>query len=187
MNNQETIKNISLAAMFLALGLILPFFTGQIPNIGNMLLPMHLPVMFCGLICGYRYGLMVGFITPMLRSMLFGMPLFYPTALAMAFELMSYGFLIGLLYEKSRWQCLRALYRCLILAMIGGRIVWGIAQFILLGMSGGSFTWAAFVAGAFTSAVPGIVLQLVIIPVVMVALNKTGVVAFKERTVGDDH
>ncbi len=186
MNNQETIKNISLAAMFLALGLILPFFTGQIPNIGNMLLPMHLPVMFCGLICGYRYGLMVGFITPMLRSMLFGMPLFYPTALAMAFELMSYGFLIGLLYEKSRWQCLKALYRCLILAMIGGRIVWGIAQFILLGMSGGSFTWAAFVTGAFTSAVPGIVLQLVVIPVVMVALNKTGIVVFKKRAAVDD-
>ena len=128
----KTIRNISLSAMFLALALILPFFTGQIPEIGNMLLPMHLPVMFCGLICTHRYGAIVGFIAPLLRSLIFGMPLMYPAAIAMAFELMTYGFAIGYLYEHSKWQCVVALYRSLIIAMISGRLVWGLTEVSLL-------------------------------------------------------
>lgn len=81
--------------MFVAIGVVLPFFTGQIPQIGNMLLPMHIPVLLCGLICGWQYGGMVGFILPLLRTMLFGMPVLYPTGIAMAFELAAYGLVIG--------------------------------------------------------------------------------------------
>lgn len=88
----SNIKNLALAAMFMALGLVLPFFTGQIPQIGKMLLPMHIPVLLCGLICGWKYGLAVGFVTPLLRSVIFGMPILYPMAIGMAFELMTYGF-----------------------------------------------------------------------------------------------
>ena len=91
------IKNLSLAAMFLGLGLMLPFLTGQIPAVGSMLLPMHIPVFLCGLICGWQYGLAVGFIVPLLRSMLFSMPPMYPTAVSMAAELATYGFVIGIL------------------------------------------------------------------------------------------
>lgn len=170
----SNIKNLALAAMFMALGLVLPFFTGQIPQIGKMLLPMHIPILLCGLICGWKYGLTVGFVTPLLRSVIFGMPILYPMAIGMAFELMTYGFVIGFLYERSRWKCIFALYRCLIIAMLSGRIVWGIAQMILLGVGQNGFTYQAFIAGAFLNAIPGIIIQLVLIPAVMVLLNKTG-------------
>ena len=170
----SNIKNLALAAMFMALGLVLPFFTGQIPQIGKMLLPMHIPILLCGLICGCKYGLAVGFVTPLLRSVIFGMPILYPMAIGMAFELMTYGFVIGFLYERSRWKCIFALYRCLIIAMLSGRIVWGIAQMVLLGVGQNGFTYQAFIAGAFLNAIPGIIIQLVLIPAVMVLLNKTG-------------
>lgn len=178
---KKTIKNLTLAAMFLALGMVLPFLTGQIPQIGNMLLPMHIPVFLCGLICGWQYGAAVGFIVPLLRSAVFGAPVFFPAATAMAFELMTYGLVAGLLYAISRWQCVIALYRCLIAAMLAGRAVWGIVQVIQLSISGSGFTWQMFIAGAFLDAIPGIIIQLILIPGIMVALNRTGLVRFKKR------
>jgi len=149
---------------------VLPFVTGQLKTIGNMLLPMHIPVLLCGLICGPVYGLITGAIAPILRSVMFGMPHMYPNAIAMAFELATYGFVVGLLYSRSRWNCLRALYRCMIAAMFSGRIIWGIAEAILLGAGG--FTFGMFIAGAFANAVPGIIIQLTVIPAIMVALKR---------------
>lgn len=178
MNKQ--LKALTLSAMFLALGLVLPFFTGQIPQIGSMLLPMHLPVFLCGLICGWQYGAAVGFIVPLLRSVLFGMPPLFPTATSMAFELMTYGLVVGLLYSRSRWQCIRALYRCLLLAMLAGRAVWGVVQAVLLGLTGSALTLQVFMASAFLNAIPGIIIQLILIPAVMVALNRTGLVPFRQ-------
>lgn len=171
-------KNLSLAAMFTAVGLVLPFFTGQIPQVGSMMLPMHIPVLLCGLICGWKYGLMVGFVLPLMRSFLFGMPPPFPTAAAMAFELAAYGFLSGYLYNRSKWKCVIALYRCLIAAMIGGRLVWGAVMVLFTGLGGSGFTWAMFLGGAFFNAIPGIILQLFFIPAMMVALDKTGLVKF---------
>ena len=173
-------KRITLAAMFLACGLVLPFLTGQIPQVGNMLLPMHLPVFLCGLICGWEYGAGIGFLLPLLRYLLFGMPPLFPTGVAMAFELMTYGLVAGLLYGRSKWQCLIALYRALITAMLAGRAVWGVVQMVLLNINGTGFTWQMFMAGAFLNAVPGIVVQLIFIPAVMVALDRTGFVRFKK-------
>ena len=172
-------KNYILAAMFLTVGLILPFFTGQIPQIGKMLLPMHIPVFLCGLICGSKYGLVIGFILPLMRSMMFTAPMFYPTALAMAFELAAYGCIVGFLFTHARWQCIRSLYRCLLAAMIGGRVVWGFVMMVLLGFGTDSFTIKAFLAGGFFNAIPGIVLQLVLIPSVMLMLHKTHLVPFR--------
>ena len=166
--------------MFLALGMVLPFLTGQIPQIGSMLLPMHIPVFLCALICGWKYGTPMAFILPLLRSITFGMPVLYPTALAMVFELAAYAFIVGILYEKSRWQCIRALYRCMVAAMVGGRVVWGIVQVILLGLAGNSFGFQAFLAGAFLNAVPGIILQLILVPAIMVQLDRTKLVPFKK-------
>lgn len=117
---QRPVQNLAVAALMLALGYVLPFFTGNIPQIGSMLCPMHLPVLLCGLLCGWRYGLAVGFVLPLARSFLVGMPPLFPAAAAMAFELAAYGFLAGFLYARSRWQCVVALYRCLIAAMLGG-------------------------------------------------------------------
>ena len=171
---------MTLAAMFLALGLVLPFFTGQIPQIGNMLLPMHIPVFLCGLICGWRYGGIIGFILPMLRYALFGMPILFPTGIAMSFELLTYGLVAGLLYSLSRWQCICTLYRCLMIAMLSGRVVWGIVQMLLLGISGSGFTWQMFLTGALLTAIPGILIQLILIPAVMAALNRTGLIPFRK-------
>lgn len=175
---KQSLKNMVLAAMFLGLGLVLPFLTGQIKWIGNMLLPMHIPVLLCGLICGWQYGLVIGFILPVMRSMLFGMPPLYPTAVSMSFELAAYGFIIGFLYSHSRWQCVKSLYRCMIIAMLSGRIVWGIAQVLLLGLGDNGFTVHAFVSGAFLNAIPGIILQLILIPSIMVLLNRAKLVPF---------
>lgn len=179
---KKPIINLTLAAMFMAIGLVLPFLTGQIKQIGSMLLPMHIPVFLCGLICGWQYGLIVGFVLPILRSVLFGMPILFPTGIAMAFELATYGVVIGWLYSHSRWQCVIALYRCMIMAMLAGRLVWGVVQIVLLGINGNGFTWQMFIAGALLNAIPGIILQLILIPTIMVALNRTGLVRFGRKT-----
>lgn len=169
----QQLLNIVFSAMFLALALVLPFLTGQIKEIGNMLLPMHIPVMLCGLICGWQYGLIVGAIAPIMRSFLFSMPVMYPTAISMAFELATYGFVIGLIFSKSKWNCIKSLYRALIISMLAGRVVWGIAQTILLGLGDSGFTISMFISSAFLKAIPGIILQLVLIPATMLLLKKT--------------
>ena len=166
------IKNMVLAAMFLAIGLVLPFLTGQIQQLGNMLLPMHLPVFLCGLICSWKYGFAIGFIMPILRSVIFHRPEMYPNAVAMAFELATYGLVVGYIYGKSKYKCIKALYKSILAAMMAGRIVWGLAEIVLLGVGGSAFTATAFISGAFLNAVPGIILQLVLIPVIMVALGR---------------
>ena len=173
-----SLKKLVLSAMFLAIGLVLPFFIGQIPAIGKMLLPMHIPVLLCGLICGWQWGLGVGFVLPLLRSLLFSFPAMYPNAIGMAFELAMYGLVIGYLYAHSKWQCGKALYKWLIPAMIAGRLVWGAVMIVLMGLGGSAFTWQLFIGGAVLNALPGIVLQLVLIPAVMVLLDRTKLVCF---------
>ena len=168
MNNT---KKLTLSAMFLAIGQILPFVTGQIPEIGNMLCPMHLPVLLCGFICGPRYAAIIGFICPLMRSVLFNMPIMYPSAIGMAFELMTYGLISGLLSEKWGNRSYRDIYAALIIAMIAGRVIWGIAQIVLLGIKGNTFTMSAFLSGAILNAIPGIILQLILIPLLVKSLK----------------
>ncbi len=176
---KNNLKNMTLTAMFLAIGMVLPMFTGQIPQIGNMMLPMHIPVFLCALVCGWKYGLPMAFVLPILRSVIFGMPPLYPTAIGMAFELATYAFVAGFLYEKSSWQCIKALYRCLLTAMVVGRMAWGLIQVVLLRIGGNVFTFQAFIGGALLNAIPGIILQLVLVPAIMVALDRTKLVPFK--------
>ncbi len=173
-------KTLTLSAMFLAIGLVLPFFTGQLHAVGNMLLPMHLPVLLCGLICGWQYGGLVGFILPLLRFSLFGRPQM-PLAIPMAFELAAYGLIVGFLYGRSKWKCVLALYRSLLIAMVGGRIVWAVGRVILAGVSNIPFGWQVFLTAGFVEALPGILLQLTLIPIIMVALDRTGMVPFGKR------
>ena len=176
--NQKTISNLTLAAMFLPIGFVLPFLTGQVPQIGNMLLPMHIPVFLCALICGWKYGFAIGLILPIMRSLMFGMPPLYPIAISMTFELAAYGLIAGLLYERSRRQNVIVLYRSIVIAMLAGRVVWGAAMAILLSFGDAGFTFQMFAAGAFVTAIPGIILQLVLIPAIMIALNHSGLVRF---------
>ena len=174
--SNKKIYNLVLSAMFLGIGIVLPFFTGQIPSVGKMLLPMHIPVLLCGLVCGPEYGLIVGFVLPLVRSLWFGMPVLYPTAVGISFEMATYGFVAGFLYFKSKYKCIWALYKALIPAMITGRVVWGAVSAILIGISGSSFTFKAFLAGAFLNCIPGIVLQLILVPAVMIMLKRTKLV-----------
>lgn len=163
------LKNLVLGAMFLALCLVLPLFTGQIPTVGSMLLPMHLPVLLCGFVCGWPYGLAVGAIAPLLRSVTFGMPPMMPTAVAMAFELAAYGFLCGLLY-KALPKRIAFVYVSLLLSMVGGRIIWGFVMYLI---TGSALTFEVFLSAAIINAVPGIILQIVLIPLIVIALNRS--------------
>ena len=160
-------KKITLSALFIALGLVLPFVTMQIPAIGSMLLPMHIPVLICGFVLSYKYGLLVGVLTPLLRHLIFGMPPLL-TALTMAFELGAYGFFSGMFYRKNKWN----VYISLILSMLLGRVVWGMASVLIYGL--GEFGFNAFIAGGFVNAIPGIVLQIILIPIVINGLKKAG-------------
>ena len=169
MEKKKDSRKLTLSGLFLALALVMPFLTGQIPQIGSMLCPMHFPVLLCGFFCGGGMGLLVGFIAPLLRSVLFGMPPMFPVAICMAFELAVYGLVSGTLHRllpKKKW----AVYAALITAMILGRLVWGAVMVVCFGAE--SFGMPAFLAGAVTTALPGILLQLVLIPVLVIAMEK---------------
>ena len=166
-----SVRKLVFAAVCLALCMVLPLITMHIQAIGNALCPMHIGVLLCGFICGPWYGLAVGFIAPLLRFALFGMPPIYPTGLAMCFELAAYGLFAGILY-KALPKNIPMLYVSLICSMLLGRIVWGLARCALALFGGVEFSWQAFVAGGFTTAIPGIILHIVIIPPIVLALKK---------------
>lgn len=176
MKQKNSIFHMILSALFLAMAYVLPFFTGQIPQIGAMLCPMHIPVLLCGFVCGWPWGLTVGLIAPLFRSVTLGMPPLFPTALCMAFELATYGAVAGwmrkILPKKKGWVSVVALYASLLVAMLGGRLVWGAAMYVCLGMQGGSFGFSAFLAGAVTNALPGIMVQLVLVPALVMVLEQ---------------
>lgn len=160
------LKKLCFASLFLSIGLLLPFLSGQIPALGKMILPMHLPVIVAGFTLGGSYGLILGLGLPLIRSLMFGSPIMYPMALSMSLELATYGGVCGWIYCRLRPRKM-ALYTALISAMIVGRLVWGIAMIALLGIGDHGFTWNMFVMGAFIGAIPGILLQLVLVPLVV--------------------
>ena len=171
--NSTQLRKLTYSALYMAIALILPFVTGQIPEIGAMLCPMHIPALLCGFMCGWPWGVAVGFISPLLRSVMFGMPAMFPAAIAMAFELAVYGGMAGLLYSRlprKKWM----IYAALLISMIAVRVVWGAVQALLAGLSGNSFTWTLFLTGAVINAIPGIIMQLALIPVLVVTMDKAG-------------
>ena len=135
--------------------------------------------MLCGRICGWQYGAAVGGLLPIMRSLILGMPPIYPTAAAMAVELCVYGLSVGAIYGQYKKQNILSVYVSMISAMLLGRGAWGIAQIFLLGLKDLAFTWQAFIAGAFLNAIPGIVLQLALIPSIMTALHMTGLHCYR--------
>jgi riboflavin transporter FmnP len=136
---------------------------------GSMLCPMHIPALLCGFVCGWPWGLAVGFLSPLLRSLIFGMPPMF-VAIPMAFEMAVYGAAAGFLY-RTLPKKLR-LYPSLLIAMVLGRLVWGGVRFLMAGLQNTTFTLELFLAGAVLEAVPGIILQLFLIPIVVLALEK---------------
>ena len=162
------VRRLTYSAVCLALAMVLPFITGQIPQIGVMLSPMHIPAFLCGFLCGWPWGLAVGFIAPLLRSTL-GMPVFPATAVPMAFELAVYGAVAGLLYRLLRrkpWGTLAALA----IAMILGRIVHTPVKLAVMSWPPSMFF--PTLIGLFTGSWPGIILHAVIIPPIVIALER---------------
>lgn len=164
--------NLTASAVCLALCIVLPFFTGNIPEIGGMLCPMHIPVLLCGFLCGPWYAMGIGLIAPLLRYLMFGMPPIFPTGVAMCMELAVYGVVAGLLYKMLPKKPVN-IYISLVLAMLLGRVAWGIAMMAIMGIAGDGFTWAAFISGALLNAIPGIVLHIVLIPLVVMGVKRT--------------
>lgn len=166
MKGKRNLQKLVWSAFFLALAYVLPFLTGQIPEIGSMLCPMHLPVLLCGFLCGPVWGGAVGAIAPIFRSLTLGMPPLFPKAVCMAIELAAYGAIAGLchkLFPRRRGY----LYLSLLIAMIAGRLLYGAAMAVCLGASGGAYTFSAFIAGTVTEAIPGILLQILLIPLIV--------------------
>ena len=166
----SNVKNVTVSGVCLALALLLPFVTGQIPQVGAMLCPMHLPVLLCGFFVSWKWAMAVGFTAPILRFAIFSMPPM-PFGLAMAFELATYGLVSSVVYNmlpKKKWS----VYVALLTAMIIGRIVWGAARLIIAGVTSNLFTWQMFVGGALLEAIPGIIVQIILIPVIVMAIKK---------------
>lgn len=164
-------KKMVLSALLLALGMILPMLTMQIPTIGNMLLPMHIPVLLCGFICGAPYGALIGFALPIIRSIVFGAPIMMPNALAMSSELLFYVFFSGFFYcllKKRNGQ----IYISLIVTMLIGRAAWGSATYILYYILGNRLTWKLFLMHAFVNSILGIIIQLMLVPCIVKSVKK---------------
>ena len=138
-----------------------------------MLCPMHIPVLLCGFLCGWQWGLVVGMLSPLLRSLLFHMPVLYPMAVGMLFELAVYGAVSGLLYSRLPKKP-ASLYVTLLTAMVSGRVIWGIVRYAMFGLFGTAFSMKLFLSGAVLTAWPGIVLQILLIPPLVMALEKSG-------------
>lgn len=172
-NTKEAIRirKLVYAAICLALAMLLPFLTGQVPQFGKALCPMHIPAFLCGFICGPVWGAVVGFISPLLRYMLFGMPILIPTGLSMVFELAVYGALSGILYKVFPKKT-SFIYVSLVISMLVGRIVAGISMYFIMMGQGKTYTMSTFISVNFITAIPGIILHIVVVPVIVIALKK---------------
>lgn len=172
----KQVKNMIMTALCIAIGIILPVVFHSIPNAGSILLPMHIPVLLCGLMLGPQYGLACGALTPLLSSLVTGMP---PAEVlpAMLCELAVYGLVSGLLMRvvHTKWR-IANIYISLGGAMLCGRIVAGVLSALVFQV--GEYSMQIWLSSLFIAAIPGIIIQLVLIPVLIMALNRAGVVNY---------
>ena len=152
-------RKISIASLLLTIAMILPIITAQIPQVGKMLCPMHFPILLCGFICGPWYGLLIGFVAPLLRFMIFGMPVIFPTGIMMCFELAAYGFFSGVFYARTQ-----KIFLSLIFGIIAGRLVRIIVYWIFNILFQIPLTWEVIFIGGLLQSLPGTTLQIIFIP-----------------------
>ena len=168
MNNKT--KQLVISALMLAMGVVLPQAFHAIPNAGSIFLPMHIPVLVAGFAVGPVYGAIVGALTPVLSHLIFHMP---PAAIlgSMVCELCMYGFMTGLLSRivKTENKIVK-IFAVLIGAMLAGRVTYGILNALIF--RAGKYSLQAWISAAFTTALPGIIIQLIVVPAVVFALNK---------------
>ena len=163
------IKKLTLTSVCAALCVVLPIAFHSIPNAGSIFLPIHIPVLICGMICGWPYGLVCGLLGPLMSSVLTGMP---PAAYLppMMVECATYGAATGLLLKFVRTRSLTAdLYISLIGAMLLGRVVSGVAKALIFSPGMAMGMW---ITSGFVTALPGIIIQLILIPQVVRILMK---------------
>lgn len=177
MRRNDALYRMVVTAVLLAVGLVLPFLTGQLQSIGQLISPLHIPAFICGLTCGPVWGGLLGAVLPLMRMALFGMPPL-SAALPMTFELCAYGLVTGLMYPalcRGLRRRLPAMLGALIAAMIAGRIIGGAAKALLLisgAISGNPLTLQAFITGYFVDTAVGALIHLVVVPAVVAALEK---------------
>lgn len=172
----SSVKKIIFSGLCIALGIVLPIAFHSIPNAGSIFLPMHIPVLLCGLACGWQYGLACGILTPLLSGLLTGMP---PAVIlpAMICELAVYGFLTGIMRNVIKTKNIyTSLYIQLVTAMLAGRIVYGIMNALIF--SAGEYSISAWVSAVFVTSLPGIIIQLVLIPLLVIALRKAKLIDY---------
>lgn len=174
-DRKNYVYKLTLGGLLLAIGIIIPrmFHMFGTPDIGRILLPMHIGVFIAGIYLGIYYGAIIGFITPLINS-LFGMPIF-PHNMIMAFELAAYGLFAGLfmylLQSKSiRMRKTIKVYISLILSMISGRIVNAFVLFVMARLFALKVPAPFTVLGSVLTGIPGIIIQLILVPGIIFTL-----------------
>ena len=162
------VGTMAATSVFVAFGVILPIAFHFVGAMGPVFLPMHIPVLMAGLFLGPVSGLTVGVITPVLSSVLTGMPPLIPILPLMVMELAVYGTVAGYLYQVRHLPLAVAL----ITAMIAGRLaalvgVYGLANLFHL-----KLTPMAYLAG-LTAGLPGIAVQLIVVPLLLKRLENS--------------
>ena len=176
MQRNDSLYRLLITAILLAVGMVLPFLTGQLQSFGQLISPLHIPAFICGLTCGWGWGAALGFVLPILRGLIFGMPPFPAVGLPMDFELMFYGLVTGLLYPLTRKafkdKRLVAMLVSMLVAMIVGRCAGGIAKAVMMGLQNQGYAFSTFIASYFTGTVVGAVIHLLVCPLIVLALEK---------------
>ena len=170
MNKLSYVKKAILTAACIALCVALPMAFHAIPNAGNIYCPMHMPVLLCGLVCGWPFGLLCGVAGPLLSALFTGMPsmAYLPS---MIIELAVYGLTTGLIMQFVHTKKMMAdLYISLIAALLAGRIAAGAARALLF--ASGGYSMEAWITGYFVTALPGLLIQLALLPAIAYALEK---------------
>ena len=170
-------KKAVYTAACIALCVVLPMVFHAIPNAGNIWLPMHIPVLLCGLICGWKFGLFCGLAGPFISCILTQMPAVAHLP-AMMLELAAYGTASGISANLIKtgnnfWD----IEISLVTALISGRIIYGIANALLF--QSGSYSISAWITAVFVTALPGIILELLLIPAIIIALQRASLIPYR--------
>ena len=185
MQRNDSLYRLLITAILLAVGMVLPFLTGQIPTVGQLISPLHIPVFICGLTCGWGWGAALGFLLPVARGLIFGMPPFPAVGLPMAFEMLVYGLATGLLYpmlrKVFRGKNIVAMLIAMVAAMILGRCAGGTTRAVMMGVQGSTYSFAAFFASYFTGTAVGAVIHIIVCPLIVLALEKARLSPLSKR------
>ena len=162
------IKKAIITAVCISMCVVLPMAFHSIPMGGRIFLPIHIPVLICGLICGWPFGLLCGLAGPLLSYLLTSMPSIGDLP-SMMVELAIYGVTAALMLKFVHTKKVFAdLYISLLTAMLLGRLVTGVVRTYIF--APGSYTMAIWASAYFVESFPGMVIQVVLVPLVVVSL-----------------